>query len=1407
MFISRMDSGGDRSTTVINGSLPSSSNRLSDNVGYLSPTSRTASRSNSKNIYDLMGSNNGDNSNNGSSTPTTSRFSGTNSPFSTFPRSASSNNGDNDKSDYLNAYSKRVSETLARHGALEEQSSANNGSDNIYSSNRRNSSVIETPFGDTSNGSSSWRQRLEADERKMSNGRERPCIYVTSRATSPQPDVNKQKRTRIARTTEGVETVDRRSRPPRMVDAVCQTITTPEFETIMEMKRKVKPSPSFDYFASVKKSVEEAPKDISYRILKDHDNGQEEWDEADEDFKFEKAPMMQLLPGTTPLSKPSETITNGTPKPTRAPPPIPAEEESESEYEYETDEEEEEDEVTKKESYEAKAEEALENNGEEDSNMDYIDDEDDMAVVASPKRKKKQTFISGTIDIDVLLGKDSNPTTLINSMDSALPEMSEHRKSVDFTNAKPAKELSIEDAPWWLKSKSPLQVSPSAKSLNLIAAVAAAQKEQEEEEEAEAEEEEEVYEEEEESEAPLAKQEEVGVELTTSKEFNSEADEATTTGADGTVTEEQWDEEEWEYYESGEEEEEGEDGEGDEEEEEEDEDEPSDELIKIAKKVSDDKDDRAPWIKMSLGNLVPMTPRKYNRLEDLEEEEDYEKSTTEETGVGESQTSIDRERDKGYREWLEESAYLNEDPDALLDDDDEEEEDKSISQSGEVVNEEEEGPVVTKAQKLVDKIKVADSADVKRILFSLKSIFQTDRNIVYDFVQANGLAVLVELGDDEESQLQNLILRALGQIMLYVDGMNGVMENPKAVQFLYKLIAASNPLVCKTAIKLLLVFVEYTDNNCLLLIQAICAVDKELGLIPWTNIITVIQKESVEIDLATFALTLINKSLYGIPDQDTFYDQTDYMEELGMETVSEQLSNNLAADDCIMQQIQLYNVALKQEDGEPVTEEEISYLDEDATEMGLRTELRKKSGVHSSHFQERKSLRYKTKKIADAEADDTGDIAGVTIRDLEVILNKHGLPTSKSGDKLNELELSGFLEKARAAFVAKLAKGEVPGPEEPEPEEDPEALQKEGEARWEQILANFDRPLKICDLDFSDLQEAEEEPVDKPVIEMVNGIPVPPPAPPPNFMMDGTVPAPPPPPPPGPGMPPPPAPPALPDPSKLKSAALPKKHKKTVKLFWKELRDAPLNNTKGPCIWDDVEKVDIDMAMIEYLFEYRGKDVPVKESKQMLSINREIIVLDHKRSNAINIGMTKLPPPRIIKSAVMKMDSAIINREGVEKLLTMLPTEEEVARIQEAQEVQPDIPLGTAETFLLTLASIPGLEARLRLWAFKMEFEVIEKEVCEPLMDLKMGLEKLKSNPTFKTILSVLLTIGNFLNGTSCKGFQLDYLSKVPEIKDTVHKHSLLYHMTYWVLETYPNSSDLYSEIGPLTRASRTDFR
>merc|ERR1711953_1039642 len=123
---------------------------------------------------------------------------------------------------------------------------------------------------------------------------------------------------------------------------------------------------------------------------------------------------MMLLPGSrpqdvtsspTPVSKKISDATQSSVK---------TEDEEESEYTYETEEEEEVEEAVKPpilppdlESYEARAERVLEEQRERVSiapELDYIDEEDEdvQPQVTSPKRKKKGTFISGTVDIDDL---------------------------------------------------------------------------------------------------------------------------------------------------------------------------------------------------------------------------------------------------------------------------------------------------------------------------------------------------------------------------------------------------------------------------------------------------------------------------------------------------------------------------------------------------------------------------------------------------------------------------------------------------------------------------------------------------------------------------------------------------------------------------------------------------------------------------------------------------------------------------------------------------------------------------------------------------------------------------------------------------------------------------------------------
>uniref|UniRef100_G3TUG3 Formin homology 2 domain containing 1 n=1 Tax=Loxodonta africana TaxID=9785 RepID=G3TUG3_LOXAF len=274
--------------------------------------------------------------------------------------------------------------------------------------------------------------------------------------------------------------------------------------------------------------------------------------------------------------------------------------------------------------------------------------------------------------------------------------------------------------------------------------------------------------------------------------------------------------------------------------------------------------------------------------------------------------------------------------------------------------------------------------------------------------------------------------------------------------------------------------------------------------------------------------------------------------------------------------------------------------------------------------------------------------------------------------------------------------------------------------------------------------------------------------------------------------------------------ALPTK-RKTVKLFWRELKLAGSPGGSGghfgpcPTLWASLEPVSVDTARLEHLFESRAKDVlPSKKAGE--GRRTMTTVLDPKRSNAINIGLTTLPPVHVIKAALLNFDEFAVSKDGIEKLLTMMPTEDEQQKIEEAQQANPDIPLGPAENFLLTLASIGGLAARLQLWAFKLDYDSMEREIAEPLFDLKVGMEQLVQNATFRCILATLLAVGNFLNGSQSSGFELSYLEKVSEVKDTVRRQSLLHHLCSLVLQTRPDSSDLYSEIPALTRCAKVDF-
>uniref|UniRef100_A0A665WW22 Formin homology 2 domain containing 1 n=1 Tax=Echeneis naucrates TaxID=173247 RepID=A0A665WW22_ECHNA len=706
---------------------------------------------------------------------------------------------------------------------------------------------------------------------------------------------------------------------------------------------------------------------------------------------------------------------------------------------------------------------------------------------------------------------------------------------------------------------------------------------------------------------------------------------------------------------------------------------------------------------------------------------------------------------------------------------------------------------------ILEKLYNSQGPELRRSLFSLKQLFQDDKDLVPEFVASEGLTCFIKVGAEADHNYQNYILRALSQIMLFVDGMNGVINHNETVQWLYTLTGSLSRLVVKTSLKLLIVFVEYSESNGPRVIDAVNAVDSVKA---WSYLMEVLEERNgSDTELLIFAMTLINKTLAVLPDQDSFYDVTDSLEQLGMETIIHKHMNNKATEMDLRAQFTIYERALRYEDGE----------------------------VDDSYPQLRKERR---KIVADQEGRSRRRSSNQNLPDLLSSSAGSSPSTSPTPPTANS-PLSPAISSTSSTPPAGLSRASSPLTSDPSspalspscsplppptphngtmttdqdtktpssPSIDMESHTRRLETTqmtplgpggsvdaWDQLQPSA-AALRIKDLDFSDLLDEEDiDVLDMDTFDASSSIPPPPPG--------LAAPPPPPPPPPPPGAPPPP-PPAPPPPPSLAAAAVAaiSQKKKTVKLFWRELKqaDRPQKCRFGRgTVWASLDKVAVDTARLEHLFESKAKELPNKKS--------EILVLDPKRSNAINIGMTVLPTVQVIKTAILNFDEFAISKEGIEKILTMTPTEEEKQRIQEAQLANPDVPLGTAEQFLFSLASISALTPRLQLWAFKLNYEALEKEIAEPLFDLKLGMEQLASNQTFRRILATLLAIGNFLNSSNAKGFELGYLEKVVEVKDTVHRQSLLHHTCNLVVENYPESSDVYSEIPAITRSAKVDF-
>lgn len=194
-----------------------------------------------------------------------------------------------------------------------------------------------------------------------------------------------------------------------------------------------------------------------------------------------------------------------------------------------------------------------------------------------------------------------------------------------------------------------------------------------------------------------------------------------------------------------------------------------------------------------------------------------------------------------------------------------------------------------------------------------------------------------------------------------------------------------------------------------------------------------------------------------------------------------------------------------------------------------------------------------------------------------------------------------------------------------------------------------------------------------------------------------------------------------------------------------------------------------------------------------------------KRSNAIGILLSKLPPIHEIVAAVKTLDDGVLSADLVEGLQQQLPPKEEIAavRAEDAQDVTWDKP----ERLVLALDDIPQVGDRLRTWQVLKDFDQRAASTQQKASVLLAALDQIRTSRALSAVMGVTLTVGNFMNHGhlrgNARGFDVSTLPMLKSTLDNARQHSLLHYLLSICKSTAPQALKLPQELAAVKDAAK----
>lgn len=250
-------------------------------------------------------------------------------------------------------------------------------------------------------------------------------------------------------------------------------------------------------------------------------------------------------------------------------------------------------------------------------------------------------------------------------------------------------------------------------------------------------------------------------------------------------------------------------------------------------------------------------------------------------------------------------------------------------------------------------------------------------------------------------------------------------------------------------------------------------------------------------------------------------------------------------------------------------------------------------------------------------------------------------------------------------------------------------------------------------------------------------------------------------------------------------------------LFWSRIQlDAKQSTAdkKSDSLWEDLEEIKLKDEKLEEFCQLFKRTVTTTQNfkRSMTQKNKETVsLLDPKRAHTINILVTSRHLRiKDIKNAVYNLDMSAIDVETLKQIHEISGTDDELQAIESYMAKEDHGELGKAEQFIRDLAQLDHFSDRFKCIMFEVWAAEQVQAIESKLNNFRHMCEVLTTSESIQHILSIILVLGNYMNGGNrdrgqADGFGLEILPKLRDVKSSTSSSVTLLH---YIVQTYIQS-------------------